>query len=265
MFWSNLYFGAAGGELALAAAPGGASIQAILLDIEGTTTPIDFVFKTLFPYARRCLGQFLREHGSESEVRADIEALRAQHRADSAENLNPPPWQDRSPGAEVESASVYGLWMIDRDSKCTALKSLQGKIWQEGYAKGELHGEVYPDVPPAFGRWSSQGKIMAIFSSGSVLAQKLLFGSTPAGDLTRFLRAYFDTTSGPKQAPASYLKIAEAIGIAPPNILFVSDVARELDAAREAGMQTALCVRSGPASAVASAHRVIRTFAEIPD
>ncbi len=249
----------------MAEAPRGHSIRAILLDIEGTTTPIDFVFKTLFPYARFRLGKFLRERDSESGVRADIEALRAQHRADSAANLDPPGWIDTSTALELESATAYGLWLMDRDSKCSPLKSLQGKIWQEGYAKGELHGEVYPDMPLAFERWSSQGKIIAIFSSGSVLAQKLLFDSTPAGDLTRFLRAYFDTTIGPKNASESYRKIAETLAVAAPDILFISDVAKELDAAREAGMQTALCVRSEPSSAAPSAHGIIRSFEEIPE
>ncbi len=247
----------------MAASPGGNSIQAILLDIEGTTTPIDFVFRTLFPYARQRLLQFLVEHGNEPGIREDIEAFRVQHRADTAEKLNPPQWVDDSPSAELASAAAYGVWLIDRDSKCSALKSLQGKIWQEGYRTGDLRGEVYPDVPPAMARWSRQGKIIGIFSSGSVLAQKLLFGSTAAGDLTGFLRAYFDTTTGPKTAPGSYLRIAETLALAAPNILFISDVAKELDAARDAGMQTMLCVRTVSTERVASAHRVVDSFEEL--
>jgi len=242
---------------------GGNSIQAILLDIEGTTTPIDFVFRTLFPFARQRLQQFLLAHGSEPGIRNDIDALRTQHRADAAGKFNPPPWLDESPGAEFESAAAYGAWLIDRDSKCSALKSLQGKIWQEGYRKGELRGEVYPDVPEALARWSRQGKIVCIFSSGSVLAQKLLFGSTPSGDLTGFLRAYFDTTTGPKNAPASYLRIAETLALEAPNILFISDVEKELDAARDAGMQTALCVRTESTERVESTHRAVHSFEEI--
>jgi len=247
----------------LAARPGGNSIQAILLDIEGTTTPIDFVFRTLFPYSRQRLEQFLLEHGSEPNIREDVVALRAQHRTDAAERLNPPPWADDSPSAELASAAVYGTWLIDRDSKCSALKSLQGKIWQEGYRSGNLRGEVYSDVPPALARWSRLGKIICIFSSGSVLAQKLLFGNTAAGDLTGFLRAYFDTTSGPKNAPGSYVRIAETLALNAPNILFISDVSKELDAARDAGMQTMLCVRTASAERVASAHRVVHSFEEI--
>jgi enolase-phosphatase E1 len=246
------------------AAPSGENkIQAILLDIEGTTTPIDFVFRTLFPFARQRLPQFLSEHGTEPSIRKDIDALCLQHQADAAGQLHPPQWADDSPGAELASAAAYGAWLIDRDSKCSALKSLQGKIWQEGYRTRELRGEVYPDVPAALARWSRQRKIICIFSSGSVLAQKLLFGSTPAGDLTGFLRAYFDTTTGPKNAPESYLRIAEALSLKTPNILFISDVTIELDAARDAGMQTALCVRTESPEQSASAHPVVHSFEEI--
>jgi enolase-phosphatase E1 len=242
----------------------GNSIQAILLDIEGTTTPIDFVFRTLFPFARQRLGQFLLDHGSEPDIRQDVDALRAQLRADAAAGLNPPEWREDSAGdAEMASAATYGAWLIDRDSKCPALKSLQGKIWQEGYRAGELRGEVYPDVPPAFDRWSRQGKSISIFSSGSVLAQKLLFGNSTAGNLTNSLRAYFDTTTGSKNAPESYRRIACALSSETTTILFLSDVAKELDAASGAGMQTALCIRGESAEQQKTAHRVIHSFEEI--
>jgi enolase-phosphatase E1 len=260
---TNIHSCPAGVELALAAPSGGNSIRAILLDIEGTTTPIDFVIRTLFPYASARWGQFLLEHGSEPSIRKDIEALRMQHRVDTGQQFNPPPWVDDSPGLELESATAYGLWLIDRDSKCSALKSLQGKIWQEGYRKGDLRGEVYPDVPVALARWSRQGKIICIFSSGSVLAQKLLFGSPAAGDLTGFIRAYFDTAIGPKNMPESYSKIAKTLTLEAPNILFISDVPKELDAAHEAGMQTTLCLREESTEGIASAHRVIHSFEEI--
>lgn len=245
-----------------AASPANDSIRAILLDIEGTTTPIDFVFKTLFPYARTRLNQFLLEHGNQADVHEDIKALRNQHASDTAENLHPPRWMDGPPILELGSAAAYAVWLIDRDSKCWALKSLQGKIWQEGYAKGELWGEVYADVPPALARWAREGKIVAIFSSGSVLAQKLLFSRTLAGDLTKYLRAYFDTSTGAKNSPQSYTRIAKALAVEPPAILFVSDVEKELDAARAAGMRTALSIRPGAAQPATSAHRLVHTFEE---
>ena len=241
---------------------GRGSIRAILLDIEGTTTPIDFVFKMLFPYARRRVRDFVFTHALQPGVRADVEALAAQHMSDASANLNPPAWAVQSSAEELASATTYALWLMDRDSKCTALKSLEGKIWQEGYDNRELHGEVYPDVVPALERWSRQGKAIAIFSSGSILAQKLLFRTTPAGDLARYFCAHFDTTIGPKTAPESYAKIAQALALEPPAILFISDVAKELDAAHSAGMQTALAVRPGTAGPTGSAHPVIHSFDE---
>ena len=150
---------------------------------------------------------------------------------------------------------------MDQDRKSTGLKSLQGKIWDEGYRSGELRGEVYPDVPVAFERWRRQRLEIAIFSSGSVQAQQLLFRNTASGDLTRFIRAYFDTTTGPKRDAESYGRIAAALGRNSSDVLFVSDVSAELDAARTAGMQTALCVRSpAPAPTTGQSHPVIHDF-----
>jgi enolase-phosphatase E1 len=149
---------------------------------------------------------------------------------------------------------------MDRDRKSTGLKSLQGKIWEEGYRSGELKGEVYPDVLPALERWRSEGIDIAIFSSGSVQAQRSLFRSSTAGDLTRFILAYFDTSTGPKTAPMSYARIAAALERNPSEVLFLSDVVAELDAALTAGMQTALCVRTPESPPPAGAHRVVRTL-----
>jgi enolase-phosphatase E1 len=244
----------------LATLPDKKPVRAILLDIEGTTTPADFVYRTLFPFARRRLEEFLRAHQHEPGVREDLDGLRMQHHADLAANLEPPAWLDDSPGASLASSINYAHWLMDRDSKYSALKSLQGKIWQEGYQRGELRGEVYPDVPDALSRWRQQSKDVFIFSSGSVLAQKNLFSTTSAGDLTRFIRAFFDTTIGPKRDPQSYSRIAASLVSPPEAILFISDVAQELDAARLAGMQTALCVRSSPSAMPETNHRVILTF-----
>jgi enolase-phosphatase E1 len=151
---------------------------------------------------------------------------------------------------------------MDEDRKVTALKALQGRIWEEGFLGGQLEGVVYEDVPRAFARWHRAGRTIAIFSSGSVLAQKLLFGHSNAGDLTPFLAAYFDTTTGPKGEAPSYARIAAALRHEPRFVLFVSDVAAELDAARAAGLETALCLRQG-AGPVAPAHRTIRSFDEL--
>ncbi len=223
----------------------------MLLDIEGTTTPVEFVYQVLFPYARERVRDFLERHSGEGGVRGDLEAL-AKERAAGPEQV-----------MDLDSAVAYVHGLMDRDRKSTPLKSLQGKIWEEGYRRGELRGQVYPDVPLALARWSQQGKSVAIFSSGSILAQKLLFSSTQAGDLTRFLRAYFDTTTGPKADAESYRRIASALGLPAPQVLFLSDVAAELDAARQAGMHTALCVRPGRPEPEAPSHPVIRTFDSI--
>ena len=219
-------------------------VRAILLDIEGTTTPIDFVTKTLFPYASLKLEEFLRANAADAEVRALIEDLRAQHELDQRNGLKPPSWRDDSEEERLRSSAAYGRWLTARDSKCTPLKALQGKIWQQGYASAELQGDVYPDVPVAFKRWKRQEKKICIYSSGSVLAQQLLFGSAATGDLTPYISAFFDTRVGAKAEAESYKKIAAAVSFEPRQFLFVSDAVKEIEAARAAGMQALLCERT---------------------
>lgn len=234
--------------------------RVLLLDIEGTTTPVTFVYGTLFPFAAAHVEEFLRRHAVDDDVSPLVEELRRQCEADM---LFP---HQASPAGRVQSAADYVRWLIKRDSKLTPLKSLQGKLWDAGYRSGELHGEVYPDVPPALARWRAQGRRISIFSSGSVLAQKLLFQYSTAGDLTKFLDAYFDTTTGPKREPESYRRIATALGVVPAEILFLSDVAAELDAARAAGMQTAFSLRPDVAAPAELSHPGVHSFDEVfPD
>jgi enolase-phosphatase E1 len=222
-------------------------IRALLLDIEGTTTPIEFVHQVLFPYARAHAAEYLARNQDSPGVLEAIALLRDERAAEV-------------PVLEY----IYSL--MDRDKKSPGLKALQGLIWQDGYKSGELRGQVYPDVAPAFERWRARGIDIYIYSSGSVLAQRLLFGSTEAGDLTTFLNDYFDTAVGPKVSPDSYGVIAARIHVPPPEILFVSDVGQELDAARTSGMRTALCVRGGGDGPPGSAsHPIVRSFAEIVD
>jgi enolase-phosphatase E1 len=219
-------------------------IRVILLDIEGTTTSVDFVYKTLFPYASRKLESFLQEHAQDPEIQSLIQDLQVQHDADERSGLNPPSWLDHSEETRLQSSVTYCQWLIARDSKCTPLKSLQGKIWQQGFASGELHGEVFPDVPVAFERWRRQKKIICIYSSGSVLAQQLLFRTTSSGDLTQYISIFFDTQVGAKNDLASYTRIAKSFPRAPGEFLFLSDAAKEIEAAEAAGMHTLLCNRS---------------------
>jgi len=152
---------------------------------------------------------------------------------------------------------------MDRDRKSGPLKALQGRIWEQGYATGALTGEVYPDVPDAFARWTAAGVRIGIYSSGSVLAQKLLFANSTAGDLSRFLSGYFDTAVGAKKEAVSYRRIVEALDRPASRVLFVSDVAAELDAAREAGLQTVLAVRPPARPPASSAHGAVESFEEI--
>jgi enolase-phosphatase E1 len=233
---------------------------AMLVDIEGTTTPITFVYDVLFPYARHQVRGFLERRGREPEVRADLEALRHEHATDLQAADRPPPWLDSED--PDEGAVAYVHWLMDRDRKSTGLKALQGRLWEEGFREGVLRSDVYGDVLPAFRRWHAGGQGPWIFSSGSVLAQKLLFGHTRAGDLTPLIRGYFDTTTGPKKEAGTYARIAAEMARPPARVLFASDVPAELDAARGAGLQTAWCVRDGDPPAP-SAHRVIHTFDEL--
>ncbi len=216
---------------------------AVLLDIEGTTTPISFVYETLFSYARARLKDFVASHWRELEH--ELGLLRQEHAADVAAGQNPPGWRNEPEAAHVESAIEYLEWLMDGDRKSTALKAIQGKIWKEGYESGALRGEVFPDVELALRAWKEAGRKVAIFSSGSQLAQRLLFAHSTAGDLSRYIDAYFDTTTGAKTDPASYAAIARELNRAAGEIVFVSDVTAELDAARTAGLQTLLSVRPG--------------------
>ncbi|MGH9311773.1 MAG: acireductone synthase [Vicinamibacterales bacterium] len=241
-----------------------AGVGVVLLDIEGTTTPIEFVHRTLFAFARTRVRDYLAARTPHAEIDAALDGLREEHAADVAAGQSPPPWRDDPADARLESVAVYVGWLIDRDRKSRWLKELQGRIWEEGYLRGALRGEVYPDVPAALRRWTAAGVRVGIFSSGSVLAQKLLFAHSTAGDLTPLLRWHFDTAVGPKTEAASYLRIAEQVSSPPDRLLFISDVTKEIDAARAAGFQTLLCVRPPAAPPVnADTYPIVRTFEEI--
>lgn len=222
-----------------------AGIQAILLDIEGTTTPIAFVTDVLFPFAQKNLRRHIEQHASSIEYNALFDRLGDEHAADRRAGEAVAPWVDTPQTSRLESVASYCEWLMERDRKSTALKALQGKIWEEGYTRGELVGEVFDDVPRALARWHAQQLPIGIYSSGSVLAQQLLFRHSSAGDLTRFLRWYFDTSMGAKTESDSYRRIATRMVIPANAILFISDVTGELDAARGAGMQTTLSIRPG--------------------
>ncbi|NWD67740.1 acireductone synthase [Pseudomonas gingeri] len=205
-------------------------IKAILTDIEGTTSAVSFVFDVLFPYAARHLPDFIRQHAERPDVAVQLGAVRL----DSGE-----------PAADVERVIEILLGWIAEDRKATPLKALQGMVWQQGYAAGQLKGHVYPDAVQALQDWHGQGYALYVYSSGSIQAQKLIFGCSEAGDLSPLFSGYFDTTSGPKREVQSYRHISEAIGCPANQILFLSDIVEELDAARQAGMLTYGLVRDG--------------------
>ena len=238
-------------------------IRAILLDIEGTTTPIVFVHDVLFPFARAHADAYLRTHGFSDELRRTLARLRDEHAAESPGASGPPVWIDAAADTTRRSALAYVFWLMDRDRKSRGLKELQGLIWDEGYRSGHLQGTVFGDVPAALERWARAHLDVRIFSSGSVLAQQLLFRTVATGDLTPLLHGYFDTAVGPKTSPGSYRTIADAFAVPSANILFVSDVVAELDAARTAGLRTLLAIRPGNPPQSDHTHPSIRRFDDI--
>jgi enolase-phosphatase E1 len=227
-------------------------IRAILTDIEGTTSSISFVKDTLFPYARRALPGFVEARGQEPAVRQWLDAV-------AAEN-----------GAMCSDAMVVEVlqgW-IDEDRKHTALKALQGMVWADGYRNADFTAHIYPDAAPALRAWHAAGLPLYVYSSGSVPAQRLFFGHSDAGDLTGLFSGWFDTEVGGKREAASYRRIAAAIGAAPAEILFLSDIVEELDAAREAGLATTLVDRRDDypqprAGDATHGHRRVESFSDI--
>jgi enolase-phosphatase E1 len=199
--------------------------KAIVTDIEGTTSSISFVKDTLFPYARKALPAFVEAHKDDPQVRHWLDKVR--------EEL----------GGDADDARVVAqlqAW-IDADKKHTALKALQGMVWQAGYADGAYLAHIYPDAAAALSRWAAAGHPIHVYSSGSVPAQQLLFGHTVAGDLRPHIRGWYDTQTGGKREAESYRRILEAIGS--DDAVFLSDVVEELDAARDAGFDTVLVDR----------------------
>jgi enolase-phosphatase E1 len=215
------------------------SASVIVTDIEGTTTPIAFVHDVLFPYARARLPAYVAANPTDPDV---LEAARLSADGDAL-------------------AALLG-WM-DADAKVAPLKSLQGRLWHEGYLAGTLQAVLYPDVAPALRRWHAAGKRLSVYSSGSVEAQKLLFGHTAEGDLCPLFGGFFDTRTGAKREAASYTAIAGDIGVPAATCLFLSDVEAELDAAAAAGMQTCQLVRAEDGTRPSARHPVAAEFSAI--
>jgi len=224
-------------------------IQFILLDIEGTTTSIAFVHEVLFPYATQHLAKFVQEHLTDPLVKEALHSVKETVLLETNQNIND------------QEAIQYLLGWIKEDRKHPALKKLQGYLWRKGYETGQYQGHIYPDVLPAFERWTKAGIDLGIYSSGSVGAQKLLFGYSEAGDLNSFFRAYFDTQVGHKREVESYRQIQKALDLPAESILFLSDVEEELDAAQGAGFQTVQLLR--PGTTKGAKHQSTSNFDEI--
>jgi enolase-phosphatase E1 len=234
--------------------PGG--VRALLLDIEGTTTPRAFVFDILFPFARAHLDEWLNT--PVPSQRALLERLHDEHRNDRTRGEHAPPWSGDA--YDRPSAAAYLAWLMDRDRKSPALKAIQGEIWDRGYDDARLRGEVFADVPGALARWTAGGLRVYIFSSGSVRAQRRLFETTGAGDLTSFISGYFDTAIGSKADAESYRAIAHALPLEPEALVFFSDVTAELDAARLAGLETVFVHRPGNPPAPGHGYPTVTSF-----
>ncbi|MEB3264310.1 MAG: acireductone synthase [Synechococcus sp.] len=240
-----------------------ASISHVLLDIEGTTCPVSFVSEVLFPHARAQLGSYLGERAEEPQVKALVAELeQAWRAAQDPEAIvhGQPADPTASPRERALALVPYLEWLIDHDRKLTPLKDLQGWIWEEGYASGVLQGPLFEDVAPALRRWQEQGLALAVYSSGSVQAQQLIYGHSTAGDLRELFSAWFDTRIGPKQAAASYTAIAAELGIPPESVLFLSDSLAELDAAAAAGCLVAMIQRPGNPAAAPHRHPILNSF-----
>lgn len=224
------------------------SVRGILLDIEGTTSSISFVVDVMFPLARRDVRALLDQHFTREDVAKAVQLMES----DAGRKL---------PTPEAVAAEAYRL--MDGDVKSTGLKQLQGIVWDDAFVRGQLVAHLYDDVAPALRRWNQSGLDCRIYSSGSIQAQKKFFGYSVAGDLLSLLRGHYDTTTGGKKEAASYTKIASAMSLPPGEILFVSDVVAELDAARAAGMQTRLSLRPGNPSQPPNDHTPITSFEQI--
>ncbi|MDQ7731990.1 acireductone synthase [Halomonas sp. SpR1] len=222
------------------------AVRAVVTDIEGTTTDINFVHKVLFPYAQAKLPDFLRANADTPAVVEQINAVRREM---------------GQPDASLDAVIAQLLHWIETDQKVTPLKALQGMVWADGYQRGDFTGHLYSDVAPTLHQWKDSGKALYVYSSGSVQAQKLLFGYSDEGDLTPLFSGYFDTHIGHKREASAYQQIIAELDLPAEAVLFLSDVVEELDAAKQAGMQTLHLVREG--TQAGNTHACVTRFDEI--
>jgi enolase-phosphatase E1 len=222
-------------------------IRAVLTDIEGTTSSIAFVKDVLFPYARKHMAEFVRSHANDQEVRTLLDDVCTE----TGQTLN------------NDAIITQLMQWIDEDKKITSLKALQGMIWEQGYREGAYTGHIYQDAAEKLKEWHARGIKLYVYSSGSIPAQKLLFGHSDFGDLNPLFSGYFDTRTGNKCEAESYRAIVKEIGLPANEILFLSDIAVELDAARTAGMQTTQLVRAGDCTQPSPGYLQVKVFTDV--
>ena len=238
--------------------------QHLLLDIEGTTCPVSFVSDVLFPFAKQELSHYIKQHWDKSPDNEQIQAAKKEWLDDrSTESIQIKQQVIKGEAEEIDGLIQYLKHLISIDKKSTALKDLQGKIWEHGYKNGELKSQLFPETSECLREWREQGLTLSVYSSGSIQAQKLLYRHSPAGDLEKLFSHWFDTHTGPKKSTESYTKIAEQLHSSPNKIWFVSDNGAECDSARSAGMHTLFSLRDGNPDRDPRDHTVVQSLREV--
>ena len=238
--------------------------QHLLLDIEGTTCPVSFVSKILFPFAKRELSSYLIQNAHNGNQSQTIQKAKKEWAEDqSVKSVQLKKQVDLQEISEMDALTQYLEHLIVIDKKSTALKDIQGEIWELGYSNGELKAELFPETVECLQQWHRQGITLSVYSSGSIHAQKLLYRYTSEGNLETLFSHWFDTHTGPKKASQSYTTIATQSNTAPENIWFISDNGEECDAARKAGIKTLFSLRDGNPDRDPRDHEVIQSLREV--
>ena len=238
--------------------------QHLLLDIEGTTCPVSFVSDVLFPFAKQELSHYIKQNWDKIPHNKSIQAAKKEWLDDrSTESIQIKQQVIKGEAEGIDELIQYLKHLISIDKKSTALKDLQGRIWEHGYKNGELKSQLFPETSECLREWREQGLTLSVYSSGSIQAQKLLYRHSPAGDLEKFFSHWFDTHTGPKKSAESYKTIAEQLHSSPNKIWFVSDNGAECDAARSAGMHTLFSLRDGNPDRDPRDHTVVQSLREV--
>ena len=240
-------------------------ISHILLDIEGTTCPVSFVSDMLFPYATHNIKRFAEQHHSRPDIKKILNEAGDELTKDASVSAAKQTQWLGDNATDWQGICDYLIYLISIDRKSTALKDLQGKIWRQGYEEGEIKSHLYPEAGQCFHEWRSQSKALAVYSSGSVEAQKLLYQYTESGDLRPLFMHWFDTHTGPKKEAQSYSSICSSMNVEPGSVLFVSDSGAECDAARQAGLKTLFSLRGGNPDLDPRSHQAITSLNEVTE